>query len=143
MPLLVLVSIVTLLLGLYFLLHSLCLCPVALPRTYAEGWHTVATAPQSQVEDLLEATTLVGQPDSWLWIVVVLVMSALGSLGARNLPVNRAARVLCKGFLKRIRVFDTPPLRCLKVHASRTGIASCVASALARRGARCVKRCCP
>nr|WP_231366366.1 hypothetical protein [Zhihengliuella flava] len=71
-------------------LHGLLL--VALPRTYAEGWHTVATAAQSQVEDLLEATTLAGQQDSWLWIVVVLVMIALVLLMAGWIAVQGRGR---------------------------------------------------
>lgn len=55
-------------------LHGLLL--VAVPA-YAEGWRGLADQVGTGFTGLLDATTLEGQRDSWLWIVVSVVMIAL------------------------------------------------------------------
>lgn len=54
--------------------HGLLLVTVP---AYAEGWSGLADRTGTGVTSLLEATTLEGQRDSWLWIVVSVVMIAL------------------------------------------------------------------
>lgn len=73
-------------------LHGLLL--VALPRTYADGWHAVALAAQAQANSFLDATTLSGQQDSWLWIVVVLLMIAIVLLMAGWISVQGRGRAV-------------------------------------------------
>lgn len=55
-------------------MHGLLL---ALFPTYAAGWRGFANDVGSGFTRLLDATTLAGQRDSWLWIVVSVVMIAL------------------------------------------------------------------
>lgn len=70
-------------------LHGLLL--VSLPA-YADGWHRVALDVQRGVESVLAATTLDGQRDSWLWIVVALVMIAIVLLMAGWIAVQGRGR---------------------------------------------------
>ncbi|GHC99026.1 hypothetical protein [Zhihengliuella salsuginis] len=70
-------------------LHGLLL--VALPA-YAGGWHEVALDVTAGVESVLAATTLPGQRDSWLWIVVALVLIAVVLLLAGWISVQGRGR---------------------------------------------------
>ncbi|WP_102157874.1 hypothetical protein [Zhihengliuella halotolerans] len=70
-------------------LHGLLL--LSLPA-YADGWHRVAGDVHHGVESVLTATTLPGQRDSWLWIVIALVMIAIVLLMAGWIAVQGRGR---------------------------------------------------